>query len=134
MRILLDTHIALWAIADTSKLSDEVIKLLEKESNEVFYSMSSVWEVAIKHIIKPETMPVSEEEFVRLCEDTGFTNLPIETGHIFLLKTLSRPNDAPKHNDPFDRLLIAQAKYENLVLLTHDSQFPYYGEKCVMSV
>ena len=96
--------------------------------------MASVWEVAIKHIIKPENMPVSEEEFVRLCEDTGFTRLPIEAGHIFLLKTLSRPNDAPKHNDPFDRLLIAQAKYENLVLLTHDSQFPYYGEKCVMSV
>ena len=103
------------------------MKLLEKESNEVFYSMASVWEVAIKHIIKPENMPVSEEEFVRLCEDTGFTRLPIEAGHIFLLKTLSRPNDAPKHNDPFDRLLIAQAKYENLVLLTH-------GEKCVMSV
>ena len=96
--------------------------------------MASVWEVAIKHIIKPENMPVSEEEFVRLCEDTGLTRLPIEAGHIFLLKTLSRPNDAPKHNDPFDRLLIAQAKYENLVLLTHDSQFSYYGEKCVMSV
>ncbi len=71
MRILLDTHIALWAIADTSKLSDEVTKLLENESNEVFYSMASVWEVAIKHIIKPENMPVSDEEFVRLCEDTG---------------------------------------------------------------
>ena len=55
----MDTHIALWVIADTSKLSDEVIKLLEKESNEVFYSMVSVWEVAIKHIIKPENMPVS---------------------------------------------------------------------------
>lgn len=137
MRILLDTHIALWPIADTSKLSDEVTKLLENESNEVFYSMASVWEVAIKHIIKPENMPVSpvsDEEFVRLCEDTGFTRLSIEAGHVFLLKTLSRPNDAPKHHDPFDRLLISQAKYENLVLLTHDSQFPYYGEKCVMSV
>ena len=91
-------------------------------------------EVAIKHMIKPENMPVSEEDFVRLCQDTGFTRLPIEAGHIFLLKTLSRPNDAPKPNDPFDRLLIAQAKYENLVLLTHNSQFSYYGEKCVMSV
>ena len=127
MRILLDTHIALWAIADTSKLSDEVTKLLENESNEVFYSMASVWEVAMKHIIKPENMPVSDEEFVRLCEDTGFTRLSIEAGHVFLLKTLSRPNDAPKHHYPFDRFLISQAKYENLVLLTHDSQFPYYG-------
>lgn len=85
-------------------------------------------------MIKPENMPVSEEDFVRLCQDTGFTRLPIEAGHIFLLKTLSRPNDAPKPNDPFDRLLIAQANYENLVLLTHNSQFSYYGEKCVMSV
>ena len=134
MRILLDTHIALWAIANTSKLSDEVIELLEKESNEVFYSMASVWEVAIKHIIKPENMPVSEEEFVRLCEDTGFTSLPIEAGHIFLLKTLSRPNDAPKHNDPFDRLLLAQAKYEKLKLVTHDSLLSYYSEDCIMYV
>ncbi len=134
MRILLDTHIALWAIADTSKLSNKVIKLLEKESNEIFYSIASIWEVAIKHITKPENMPVSEEEFVQLCEDTGFTRLPIEAEHIFLLKTLSRPSDAPKHNDPFDRLLITQAKYENLLLLTHDSQFLYYGEKCVMNV
>lgn len=134
MKILLDTHIALWAIADTSKLPDKVIKLLEEESNEVFYSVASVWEIAIKHIIKPENMPVSEEDFVRLCEDTGFTRLPIETEHIFLLKTLSRPGDAPKHNDPFDRMLIAQAKSENLMLLTHDSQFPYYGEKCVINV
>ena len=80
MRILLDTHIALWAIADTSKLSDEVTELLEKESNEVFYSMASVWEVAIKHIIKPENMPVSDEEFVRLCEaaNRGRTYFPVK--------------------------------------------------------
>ncbi len=87
MRILLDTHIALWAVADTAKLPDEMIKLLEDEKNEVF-----------------------------------------------LLKTLSRSDGAPKHNDPFDRMLLAQAKYEDLKFLTHDSQFPYYGEKCVMSV
>lgn len=81
---MLDTHIALWAIADTSKLSDEVIKLLEKESNEVFYSVASVWEVAIKHRIKPANMPMSEEEFVRLCENTGFTRLPIDRSYLFL--------------------------------------------------
>lgn len=71
---------------------------LEKIENarRLYYSMASVWEVAIKHIIKPENMPVSEEEFVRLYENTGFTRLPIEAGHIFLLKTLSRPNSAPK--------------------------------------
>lgn len=130
----MDTHIALWAIADTAKLSKEVIKILEKESNEVFYSVASVWEVAIKHKIKPENMPVSEEEFVELCENTGFIQLPIESAHIFMLKTLVRSKDAPKHNDPFDRMLLAQAKYEDLNLITHDSQFSYYGENCVMKI
>lgn len=134
MRILLDTHIALWAIADTTKLSAEVIDILENERNEVFYSVASVWEVAIKHKIKPQNMPVSEEEFTALCENTGFIRLPIEADHIFLLKTLVRSKDAPKHNDPFDRMLLAQAKFENLKLFTHDSQFLYYGESCVMSV
>lgn len=134
MRILLDTHIALWAVADTEKLSEEVIKLLESEKNEVFYSVASVWGVAIKHKIKPEEMPLAEEEFVSLCERTGFIRLPIEVTHIFLVKTLVRPDHAPKHNDPFDRILLAQAKDENLKLITHDSLIPYYGESCVMSV
>lgn len=134
MNILLDTHIALWAVADTGKLSREVIELLESAENKVFYSIVSVWEVAIKHRIRPEQMPVPEEEFVRLCQKTGFVHLPIKNEHIFLLKTLERTSTAPKHNDPFDRLLLAQAKYENLKLFTHDSLLPYYGEDCIMYV
>lgn len=134
MKILLDTHIALWAVADTTKLTSEVITLLESADNEVFYSTASVWEIAIKHKIKPEQMPVSENEFVFLCERTGFVRLPIENEHIYLIKTLTRPKDAPKHQDPFDRMLIAQAKQEGLTLLTHDSLIPYYHESCIMSV
>ena len=83
MKILLDTHIALWAMTDTAKLSEEVIHMLESGKNEVYYSIASVWEIAIKHKIRPEQMPVSEEEFVRLCEKTGFTQLSIEPEHIF---------------------------------------------------
>lgn len=134
MRILLDTHIALWAIADTSKLSKEVIALLESGSNEVFYSIASVWEVAIKHNLKPEQMPVSQEEYVELCENCGFLQLPVKVEHISEIKFLIRPANAPKHNDPFDRMLLAQAKCEKLKLLTHDSLIPYYGEKCIISV
>ncbi len=134
MNILLDTHIALWAIADPGKLSEEVIELLESEENKVFYSTVSVWEVAIKHKIRPEQMPVPEEEFAGLCQKTGFAQLPIKNGHIFLLKTLERPITAPKHNDPFDRLLLVQAKYERLKLVTHDSLLPYYSEDCIMYV
>ena len=134
MRILLDTHIALWALTDTAKLSEEVIHMLESGKNKVYYSIASVWEIAIKHRIRPEQMPISEEEFVELCEKTGFEKLPIEPEHIFLLKTLTRPMEAPKHNDPFDRILLAQAKYEKLSFITHDSLIPYYGENCIMSV
>ena len=134
MKILLDTHIALWAIADTEKLSDEVVRMLESKENEVYYSMASVWEIAIKHKIKPALMPMPEEEFVELCEKTGFQYLPISTEHIFQVKALIRPKDAPKHNDPFDRMLLAQAKCEKLILITHDTLIPYYKEGCVMSV
>lgn len=134
MRILLDTHIALWAIADTAKLSVEAIKLLESENNEIFYSIASVWEVAIKHKLKPESMPISEEEFVELCENTGFVCLSIYAEHVFCIKTLERSKDAPKHNDPFDRMLLAQAKCENLKLMTHDSLIPYYKESYVISI
>lgn len=134
MKILLDTHIALWAMTDTEKLSEEVIHMLESGKNDVYYSIASVWEIAIKHKIRPEQMPISEEEFVQLCEKTGFAQLSIEPEHIFLLKTLTRPAEAPKHNDPFDRILLAQAKYEKLSFITHDSLIPYYKEKCIISV
>ena len=134
MKILLDTHIVLWAIADTAKLTEEMIKILESKDNEVFYSVASVWEVAIKHRIRPEKMPVSEEVFVDLCQKTGFVLLPIKTEHVFCLKTLERSVSAPKHNDPFDRMLLAQAKYERLTFITHDSMISYYEEDCVMSV
>lgn len=134
MKILLDTHIALWAIADTTKLSNEVMRMLETEKNEVYYSIASIWEIAIKHKIKPEQMPISEEEFARLCDKTGFLLLSVKPEHIYHLKTLSRLKNAPKHNDPFDRMLLAQAKYERLKFITHDSLIPYYGEECVMSI
>ena len=134
MKILLDTHIALWAIADSGKLSSEVMQMLESEKNKIYYSIASVWEVAIKHNIKPEQMPISEEAFFDLCEETGFELLPVEAEHIFAVKRLKRPKDAPKHNDPFDRILLAQAKCENMNFLTHDSLIPYYEEHCVISM
>lgn len=106
--------------------------MLESEKNKIYYSVASVWEVAIKHSIKPEQMPMPEEEFVKLCRETGFTRLPLEDEHIFAVKTLARPAEAPKHNDPFDKILLAQAKCEKISFLTHDSLIPYYGEDFVI--
>ncbi len=134
VKMLLDTHIVLWAIADSAKLPEKIINLLESKENEVSYSVASIWEVAIKHKIRPAQMPLPEEVFVGLCQKVGFTQLPIKPEHIFCLKELVRPLDAPKHNDPFDRMLLAQAKYEKLKLVTHDSMFLHYKEDCIMRV
>lgn len=131
MRVLLDTHVALWAIADSEKLPAELRAVLASRANAVYYSLASVWEVAIKHAVHPANMPIPEERFVELCDRTGFVQLPITARQIYLVKSLARPEGAPRHNDPFDRLLIAQAKEQGLALVTHDALLAGYQEPCV---
>ncbi len=134
MKILLDTHIALWAIADSKKLVSGVKTILESVENEIYYSTASVWEVAIKHKLHPDKMPLSEQQFVEFCEKAGFMQLCITVEQIYLLSTLERPENAPSHNDPFDRLMIAQAKKEKMKFITHDTLIPWYNEPCIYSV
>ena len=133
-RILLDTHIALWAITDNEKLSDTARDFLLSYDNEIFYSTASVWELTVKHSIHPDHMPFSGYEFSDYCRRAGYSNLPIKDLHVFALDTLSRPEDAPRHKDPFDRLLIAQAKAEGMLFLTHDSLIPLYNEPFIIQV
>ncbi|MBR4569465.1 MAG: type II toxin-antitoxin system VapC family toxin [Candidatus Riflebacteria bacterium] len=132
MKILLDTHIALWAISDDEKIPLNFIKIINNPENEIFYSLVSVWEVAIKHYVKPEIMPITEEQFIDNCYKSGFKQLAIRSNHILNIKSLKRNNDAPKHNDPFDRLLISQAKTDSFLFLTHDSLLADYNESCIM--
>ena len=134
MNYLLDTHIALWAITNPAHLDDSVISVLEDTNNNIYFSATSVWEIAIKHKIHPEQMPIDERSFVTLCESTGFSRLDIKIPHIFEINSLARPKDAPAHHDPFDRLLVAQAKSEGLLFVTRDSLIPYYNEPCIWKV
>lgn len=134
MKILLDTHIALWSIADSEKLDEQTLKILQDINNEIYYSVVSVWEIAIKHQINPVNMPMSEEEFVELCDQIGLLRLDIQPEHIYMIKTLRRDENEQKHNDPFDRLLLSQAKAEDFIFITHDSLIPGYGETCVMKI
>jgi PIN domain nuclease of toxin-antitoxin system len=134
VKILLDTHIALWAFTAPGKLPNEVVTELCSAENRVYYSMASVWEIAIKHRLKPEEVPMPEETFVEMCKEAGLCQLPISAEHIYMIKTLVRSEGAPRHNDPFDRLMISQAKAEGMIFVTHDSLIPYYNEKCVMYV
>ena len=130
-RLLLDTHIALFTLVGDSRLHENARALVEDIRNEVYFSSASVWEIAIKHAKRPDEMPMPPDEFVALCRAAGCYELPVLPEHALLLSTLSRSPDAPSHKDPFDRMLICQAKHEHMLLVTQDRLLPAYNEPCV---
>ena len=134
MKLLLDTHIILWSLMNPEKLSNVAIDLLQSDNAEIYYSTASVWEVAIKHMAKPESMKLSGSEFADMCKQAGYSKININDDHVKALETITRPASAPKHNDPFDRMLLAQAKAEGMRFVTHDSLIPYYDESCIFPV
>lgn len=134
MKILIDTHIAIWAVLNDPKLPERAKNMLLDEANEIFYSTASVWEITIKHMLHPDRIRINGDLLAKGCEDNGYMVLPVFNKHVSALETLKRLENAPPHNDPFDRIMIAQAKAENLMFLTHDSLIPYYGEPFIMSV
>ena len=134
MKLLLDTHILIWALADDQKLPQKARELILDESNEVCASAVSLWEVVIKHALHPNEMPYSGRDFYNACGRAGFDLLAVNAAHVLAVESLRRDDNAPPHKDPFDRLLIAQAKTEGLVFVTHDALLSGYGESCVLSV
>ena len=134
MKLLLDTHILLWALTEDSRLSKKAKIFILDESNTIYYSTVSVWEIAIKHSSHPDNVTMTGRELAQWCEEAGYHPLEMRNKHVFSLETLKRQDGAPEHHDPFDRMLIAQAKEENMSFLTHDALLPYYNEKCIVSV
>ena len=130
MSFLLDTHIALWLLSGDERLPQAVNGIVDNES-EVFLSVASLWEVVIKHQKAPSLMPVSGEELLSYCRQADIQLLPILPWHVLEVAKLRRDESAPPHHDPFDRLLIAQSKSENMTLITHDRLFEAYHEPTV---
>lgn len=123
MNLLLDTHIALWALADDPRLSETARSLILDEGNHIFASVASMWEIAIKRARRLDSIPLSGVEFLHHCERAGYRSLPVRERHVAALETLP-----PLHADPFDRILLAQARAESMLLLTHDAALAGYGE------
>ncbi len=116
---LIDTHVLLWLLSDQDKLSATAKIILQEE--ELFISMASLWEIAIKQSNGKLDLPFSPEELCAICIERDIQIKQILPPHLNQLQKL------PKiHNDPFDRLIICQSIAENIPILTHDSKIPLY--------
>ncbi|MGH8700885.1 MAG: type II toxin-antitoxin system VapC family toxin [Burkholderiales bacterium] len=122
MRLLLDTHLLLWSMGVTRRLSRTARDLLLDPANTVLFSAASVWEIAIKSSLRRRDFKVELPGFVRALKRAGFSELPVRTVHAMRVAQLP-----DLHKDPFDRLLVAQALVEPAVLLTIDAQLRDYG-------
>ena len=118
MRLLLDTHAVLWWFADSPALSPAA-KQAVASSAEVWVSAASVWEIAIKRALGKLEAP---DDVAGAMEDSGFRPLPIVVPHAVVAGALPR-----HHDDPFDRMLVAQAQVEGLTIVTSDRRIPQYG-------
>ncbi len=134
MKVLIDTHIAIWSVLDDPKLPEAARDILLSKENIIYYSSASVWEITIKHMAHPEAFLCSGYHLAKGCYENGFIGWPVSNPHCFVRDNLKRPENAPRHNDPFDRIMLAQAKAEGMRFLTHDSLLPYYNEPFIISV
>jgi len=123
MRLLVDTHLLLWAAASSRRLPKEARRLLEAPRNEIHYSAVSLWEIAIKATLRRSDFQVDLALLRRALSEMGLVELPVTGAHAERLVDLP-----PIHKDPFDRMLVAQSLSEPLLLLTNDAALGAYGE------
>lgn len=121
MKLLLDTHLLLWAAGQPDRLSKTARDLIDAESSELMFSTASLWEIVIKRSLGREDFKVDARLLRRGLLDNGYGELPIASEHVVAIDTLP-----PLHKDPFDRVLIAQALVEGIVLLTTDGVVACY--------
>jgi PIN domain nuclease of toxin-antitoxin system len=126
LRLLLDTHILLWALTDSPFLSRTAHALLRDPTNDVYASSVNIWEIAIKYGMNrgsADDMPITAETGLTMVREATYELLSVAPEHAVVVGQLPMI-----HRDPFDRLLIAQAYHEGFHLLTHDSVLADYGD------
>lgn len=121
MKLLLDTHLLLWAADSVERVPAGARALMADQENELLFSVASIWEVAIKRGLNRPDFQVDARMLRRGLIDNGYSELPIQSAHIVAIDDLP-----PIHKDPFDRLLIAQAMCEGITLLTDDATVARY--------
>lgn len=127
MRLLLDTHVLLWAAGQPEKLPAKARKLLLDADNELAFSAASFWEISIKLSLRRKDFHVDPGRLWRLLLAAGYRDYPVTSEHAIAVSNLPAI-----HKDPFDRVLIAQAIVEGLTVLTSDSVLRKYGQQVVV--
>lgn len=122
MNLLLDTHAVIWFITEDDQLPPRIKELIEDTTNMCFVSIASLWELGVKYSLGKLDLKVGIKKIFELIDQSGLTILPITANHILTNTTLPF-----HHRDPFDRLIIAQAKSEDLKLISKDGQFKVYN-------
>ena len=120
--VLLDTHVLIWALGEPERLDAAVRDMLADPAVKVWFSAVSIWEIAIKAALGRADFVARPGSIIRMAQDTGFTELPLDA------RTAARVADLPMHHgDPFDRLLVAQAIVENARFITADRKLAAYS-------
>jgi PIN domain nuclease of toxin-antitoxin system len=123
VRVLVDTHVLLWWLGESDRLTDRHRELLAEPSNEIWFSAVSIAEMSIKASLGKLTAP---DDAAAVLIDGGFDELPLSAQHADRLRTLPW-----HHRDPFDRMLIAQAQVEGVTVATVDKRFAEYDVRTV---
>lgn len=126
MNLLLDTYVALWAITDNPKLLQRARDLITSPKTNVWVSAANIWEIAIKYSLGRGDMPVSSQDAMRYFQESGYHFLAIDAEHAIAVQELPA-----YHQDPFDRMLVAQALVEPMRLMTHDSLAALYSDTII---
>ena len=123
MKVLLDTHVLLWALGSPERLPEYIIDLVCDEKNEIYVSAVSLWEIAIKHKKAPAQMPFSSIQIRNYCQRAGYYFLSISVESTSTFDKLNFENN----NDPFDQMLVSQSIANNMTFVTHDSKIKEFG-------
>ena len=123
MKLLLDTHVIIWALEDSPKLPLKIRDMIIDDGNEIYVSVISLWEIAIKHKKIPDQMPFSSMQIRDYCQRAGYIFLSLNLDNI----NVYEKNDFSAHLDPFDQILVAQSATHNMRLLTHDEKLTKYN-------
>ncbi len=122
MNLLLDTHLLLWAASTPERIPENARALLMDPANQLVFSAASLWEITIKNSLDRSDFKVDSRRLWRMLLVNGYRELPVTSEHTVAVNGLP-----PFHKDPFDRILIAQARVEGLLLLTVDKLVAKYG-------